>query len=138
DGTFRVLLAAEDHDLGEVLRRRRPRGGYGGRQLMAPARTRAHAAPKFLLVLACVVALGGGSTVKGWFTDKSKNIAEPSELVDFTPTAKPQRMWSVNVGKGEGRLGSRQAPAIADGRVYAADLEGGVGAWDLQSGKPAW
>ena len=105
---------------------------------MAPARTRAHAAPKFLLLLACVIALGGCSTVKGWFTDKSKNIAEPSELVDFTPTAKPQRLWSVSVGKGEGRLGSRQAPAVVDGRVYAADMNGGVGAWDLQSGKPVW
>src|SRR5690606_37644572 len=83
-------------------------------------------------------ALGGCSTVKGWFTDKSKKVAEPAELTDFTPTTKPQRLWSVSVGKGEGRLGSRQAPAIADGRVFAADLKGGVGAWDLQSGKPAW
>src|SRR5690606_34538312 len=114
------------------------RGGDGGRKLMAHASTGAHAAPKYFLLLACVVALGGCSTVRGWFSDKSKAVAEPAELVEFTPTVKPQRMWSVSVGKGEGRLGSRQAPAVVDGRVFAADLKGGVGAWDLQSGKPAW
>lgn len=95
-------------------------------------------ATKLTLLLACAVAMGGCSTMKGWFTDKAKNVAEPAELVDFAATTKVERIWSVEVGKGEERLGSRQAPAILDGRVYAAALEGGVGAWDLQGGKALW
>src|SRR3546814_8322929 len=35
-------------------------------------------------------------------------------------------------------LGVRQAPAIADGRVYAAAVEGGVQAFDLQTGATLW
>jgi len=98
-----------------------------------------HAAPKLVFILACMVALAGCSTVKGWFTPKKKSpVAEPTELVAFAATAKVQRLWSVEIGKGEGRLGARQAPSIADGRVHAAAIDGGVGAWDLQSGKPLW
>ncbi|MDQ2702211.1 MAG: outer membrane protein assembly factor BamB [Pseudomonadota bacterium] len=89
-------------------------------------------------MLTCALVLGGCSTVKGWFTDKTRDVAEPAELVDFPATAKVERLWSVQVGEGEGRLGSRQGPAIADGRVYAAALEGGVGAWDLQTGNALW
>src|SRR3546814_5831109 len=45
---------------------------------------------------------------------------------------------SSDLGKGEGLLGVRQAPAIADGRVYAAAVEGGVQAFDLQTGATLW
>ena len=105
---------------------------------MTHARNRTPAAARFALLLAAVVVLGGCTTVKGWFTSKAKKQAQPAELVEFTPTAKVQRAWSVEIGKGEGRIGARQAPAILDGRVYAAALEGGIGAWDLQSGKSVW
>src|SRR5690606_407943 len=59
-------------------------------------------------------------------------------LTTFTATATPQRLWSAKVGKGEGRVGARQAPAVEGGRVYAAALEGGVTALDLQTGQRAW
>ncbi len=87
------------------------------------------------------VALSGCSTVKGWFAGKdaeAKKALEPAELVKFEPTLKVNRIWSANVGKGEGRIGVRQAPAVADGRVYAAAVEGGVHALDLQTGKQVW
>jgi len=92
------------------------------------------------IVLACALALAGCSTVKGWFgAGKSdKKAAEPAELTDFTPTAKVTRLWSAGAGKGEGLLGARQAPAVADGHVYAAAVEGGVRAFDLQSGQAQW
>ena len=87
------------------------------------------------------VALSGCSTVKGWFAGKdaeAKKALEPAELVKFDATAKVDRIWSANVGKGEGRVGVRQVPVVADGRVYAAGLEGGVHALDLQTGKEIW
>ncbi|HJW47763.1 MAG TPA: outer membrane protein assembly factor BamB [Lysobacter sp.] len=91
-------------------------------------------------VLLCLLALGGCTTVKGWFgggkNDGKPN--EPAELTKFTPSVTVSKIWSAKAGKGEGRIGARQAPAVADGRVYAAALEGGVRAFDLQTGKPVW
>ncbi|TWG92553.1 Beta-barrel assembly machine subunit BamB [Luteimonas sp. J16] len=113
----------------------------------ASAATRARwrlVAGRSLVVLACVSALAGCSTVRGWFgggdSEKAaaKRASEPAELVDFTPSATVSRLWSANAGKGEDRLGVRQAPAIADGRVYAAAVEGGVRAFDLQTGALLW
>ena len=87
------------------------------------------------------VALTGCSTVKGWFAGKdaaAKKALEPAELTKFEPTAKVNKIWSASVGKGEGRIGLRQAPVVADGRVYAAAVQGGVHALDLQTGKEVW
>jgi outer membrane protein assembly factor BamB len=96
---------------------------------------------KRILALAVLaLALSGCSTVKGWFgKDKSDGKpTEPAELVDITATANVSKLWSAGVGKGEKRLGVRQGPAVADGKVYAAAVEGGVRALDLQSGKSVW
>ena len=90
------------------------------------------------VLLACVVALAGCSTIKGWFGGKSSAALKPAELTDFTATAKPSRLWSIDLGEGEGVLGSRQGPAIVDGRIYAAALEGGISAIDLQTGNRVW
>jgi outer membrane protein assembly factor BamB len=90
-----------------------------------------------VLLLAAAVALGGCSTVKGWFGEKGGKELKPAELTDFAPTAKAERVWAASVGNGEGHLGARQGPTVADGRVYAAGADG-VGAWDLQTGKQAW
>ncbi|MFI8717631.1 outer membrane protein assembly factor BamB [Stenotrophomonas sp. NPDC077464] len=87
------------------------------------------------------VALSGCSTVKGWFAGKdaeAKKAQEPAELVKFEPTIKVDRVWSTNLGKGEKRIGVRQGPVVADGRVYAAAITGGVHALDLQTGKTVW
>lgn len=91
------------------------------------------------VALACLVALGGCTTVKGWFgggDDAKPN--EPAELVEITPSASVARLWTASAGKGEGRLGARQSPAVLDGRVYAAAIGGGVNAFDLQTGKRVW
>ena len=87
------------------------------------------------------VALSGCSTVKGWFAGKdaeAKKAQEPAELVKFEPTLKVDKIWSTGVGKGEKRIGVRQAPVVADGRVFAAAITGGVQALDLQTGKTVW
>ncbi len=92
-------------------------------------------------VVLVAMTLTGCSTVKGWFAGKdaeAKKALEPAELVKFEQTAKVSKIWSANVGKGEGRIGLRQVPVVADGRVYAAAVEGGVHALDLQTGKSVW
>lgn len=97
---------------------------------------------KRMAAMAVLVSLlAGCSTVKGWFGGKNaeaKKAAEPAELVDFDPTVRPRKAWSANLGDGEGRIGARQGPAVADGRVYAAAAEGRVLALDLQTGKRVW
>ena len=56
-------------------------------------------ASKFLLVAACVLALGGCSTIKGWFgADEDDRPTEPAELVEFTPSATVSKVWSAPRG----------------------------------------
>lgn len=108
---------------------------------MNPVKTMLSPALRVALVLACVVALAGCSTVRGWFGgdgDDEPGTTEPMPLQDFTATATPNRIWSASVGKGERRIGARQGPAVADGKVYAAGLTHGVRALDLQSGSLVW
>lgn len=104
------------------------------RPTLARARASALLAVLFLTV--------GCSTVKGWFgsgkQDDAKKAGEPAELVDFDATITANRLWTMRVGKGEKRLGARQSPVVADGRVYAAAVEGGVYALGLHDGKPVW
>lgn len=94
---------------------------------------------KYVVVAGLIVlALGGCTTIKGWFGGKKDKAAEPAELTDFTPSATVSKLWSAQAGKGEQRLGLRQRPMVADGRVYAAAVEGGVRALDLHTGKSIW
>ena len=90
------------------------------------------------VVLLCATALVGCSTMKGWLSSDKKKTAAPAALVEFQPSANPIKLWTANVGKGEGKIGARQAPAIADGRVFAAAVTGGVQAYDLNTGAKVW
>ena len=93
------------------------------------------------VAMAAFALLAGCSTVKGWFGGKDKageTPTKPAELVEFAPSATVTRLWSAKAGGGEGYLGARQGPAVADGRVYAAAVEGGVRAFDLQTGATVW
>ncbi|MGN7917729.1 outer membrane protein assembly factor BamB [Lysobacter antibioticus] len=92
-------------------------------------------------IVLCAFALSGCTTIKGWFGGGKKDDGkpnEPTELTDITPSVKVDKIWSANAGKGEERIGIRQGPAVADGRVYAAAVKGGVHAYDLQTGKQVW
>lgn len=93
-------------------------------------------------VVALVAVLSSCSTIKGWFGDDQKAAekaaTEPLPLEDLDNAIKVDKLWSANVGKGEQLLGTRQGPAVFEGRVYAAAIEGGVRALDLQTGKELW
>ncbi len=111
---------------------------------MIQAQSQPGATPRFALLKRAaiaglmVLALGGCNTIKGWFGGNKDKQSEPAELTDFTASATVSKLWSVQAGKGEQRLGVRQRPAVADGRVYAAAVEGGVRAFDLHTGKSVW
>jgi outer membrane protein assembly factor BamB len=88
--------------------------------------------------LAVTATLAGCASVKNLLTSKKDRALQPTELTTFTPSVTVARLWSVKAGKGEGRIGARQGPTIADGRVYAAAVHGGVRAFDLQTGAVIW
>jgi len=89
-----------------------------------------------LAVLAGILLAGCSSTRSA--EAKARRALKPAALVKFQPSVGVQRVWSANIGKGEDRIGIRQGPAVADGRVYAAALSGGVRALDLQTGRTLW
>lgn len=104
--------------------------------------TGSHARPanwaRIGMVAFCAASLAGCSTVKGWFQTDDDETNAPTALTEITPVATVTQVWSADAGKGEGLLGARQGPVVADGRVYAAAIEGGVHAFDLQTGKSLW
>ena len=94
---------------------------------------------RILAIAALAAVLSGCNSIKNIFGDKDdEKPTEPAELVDFTPTATVTKLWTAKAGKGENRLGVSQGPQAADGRVYSAAVEGGVRAFDLQTGNVAW
>ena len=95
-------------------------------------------AARTILVLACLVMVTGCSTVRGWLSKSEEVDTGPAELVEFQATAAPTRVWTARAGKGDGATGVRQGPYISDGVVYAGSVEGGVRAFDLQTGRNLW
>lgn len=104
-------------------------------QMTNPAR---RVAARTVLVLASLAMVTGCSTVRGWFSSEDKVDTGPAELVDFQATATPSRVWTARAGKGDGATGVRQGPYVSDGVVYAGSVEGGVRAFDLQTGRNLW
>lgn len=104
--------------------------------------TRAMPRTSFRLIAAAALAvalLSGCSTVKNLLDGRGKDRSkDPTPLVQITPSANVTKLWGASLGKGEEHLGVAQRPAIADGRVYAAAVEGGVSAFDLRSGQSVW
>lgn len=89
--------------------------------------------------LVAVLALSGCSSVKNLFGGRNKDkTGEPAKLVDITPTVGVKQLWTAKIGKGEKYLGIGQHPVIADGKVFAAAVDGGVTALDLASGQTLW
>jgi outer membrane protein assembly factor BamB len=98
----------------------------------------ARALVRALAVLVLAGGVTGCATVRGWFADDDSSPTEPNALVEFSPSVTVAPLWSARVGDGEGGLGLRQGPVVDSGRVYAAAVEGGVRALDLQTGQGVW
>lgn len=96
----------------------------------------------FRLIAATALAvalLSGCTTIKNVLDGRGKDRSkDPTPLVQISPSVTVSKLWSASVGKGEAHLGVAQRPAIADGRVYAAAVEGGVSAFDLRTGQSLW
>jgi outer membrane protein assembly factor BamB len=89
-----------------------------------------------LVVVALSVALGGCNWLKN--LGRKDNVEPPTPLAEFAPTTQVQRVWSEGVGDGAGDSGVRLAPGHADGRLYAASVDGRLVALDAASGRTLW
>jgi outer membrane protein assembly factor BamB len=82
-----------------------------------PGRHAAHAIRLGVAVLAMSIGLAGCGSVKNLFSSKKDVALKPAALKEFSPSATVVRLWTASAGKGEGRIGARQGPVAANGRV---------------------
>jgi outer membrane protein assembly factor BamB len=88
------------------------------------------------LLLTSSVLLSSCTTISNWFYDEEEleiRRLKPIEA-QFTPT----QTWSVDFGIGIGKFYSKLTPAIAYGKVFAANRQGLVSAYDQDTGKKVW
>lgn len=89
-----------------------------------------------LVLVALGIALGGCNWIKN--LGKKDNVEPPTPLTEFTPTTQVQKLWSESVGSGAGDSGAQLAPAVVDGRLYAASVDGTIEAIDAATGRTIW
>jgi outer membrane protein assembly factor BamB len=81
----------------------------------------------FLLSLLAGCGFWGGS-----------DEVQPAPLVDFSAENSVSVKWSASVGSGPGRRFHQMSPSIDGDRIYAADSQGVVSAFDRHTGQRAW
>ncbi|RJS92322.1 outer membrane protein assembly factor BamB [Salinisphaera sp. Q1T1-3] len=68
-----------------------------------------------------------------------KSIAQPKPLTDLpAPTYRMQVVWHSNGGKGQGKYEDGFVPAVSGNRVYTANRDGEVAAFNLANGRRLW
>lgn len=87
-----------------------------------------------LALLALVALLPGCS----WFEGDEKEANAPAELVDFKPTLRIRDAWSAGTGDGNDILRLALAPASDGTRIFTADNDGRISAFDAARGKRLW
>lgn len=63
---------------------------------------------------------------------------KPSPLPDFKESVDIEKIWSHGVGDGMGKLYITLTPALADGKIFAADADGIVIAYKADDGEKLW
>ncbi|WP_207063755.1 outer membrane protein assembly factor BamB [Motiliproteus sp. SC1-56] len=85
-----------------------------------------------LLALAAALLLSGCGS---WGGDGE---IEPSPLVDFEPQAEFQTLWSVRIDQGLGEKYHQYQPALLGNRIYVANYEGTLTAFNQDNGERLW
>jgi len=69
---------------------------------------------------------------------RDKKEAEPAKLVDFDTEVQLRRVWSLNVGNGQGDQFNRLEPVMSGERIYVASNNGTVLALNRETGSTIW
>jgi outer membrane protein assembly factor BamB len=92
-----------------------------------------------LLCLLSVSLLLGSCSMFSFLGQKKDESLEPNRLSDFTAEVTLRRLWSTNVGNGQGdKKFNRLKPALGGNRVFAASNNGTVMAVEAESGRQVW
>lgn len=86
--------------------------------------------------IAFALTLSGCATVSGWFQDDEEQ--EIKRLPEITMAFETKVLWSESVGDGVENYFSRLSPAVANGKLFAADREGEIVALEPATGKQIW
>jgi len=70
--------------------------------------------------------------------DEKDAEMEVAKLVKFESSMKMERLWSSSAGSGKHRKYARFVPAIFGDKIFTADTQGAVFAFELDSGKRTW
>jgi outer membrane protein assembly factor BamB len=90
------------------------------------------------LLVFSVVLSGCGTMAdpREWFGSDDPAL-EPAELIDFTPTIQPKQAWSRDIGDASVVL-SRLKPAVDNGVLYVANVDGDLFAMEADTGAILW
>jgi outer membrane protein assembly factor BamB len=88
------------------------------------------------LLIASSVLLTSCTTVSNWFYEDEELETRRLKPIEarFTPT----QAWSVELGDGIDKFYSKLRPAVAYDKVFAANRQGLVNAYDKATGKKIW
>ncbi len=97
-----------------------------------------------ILALLFIISLSGCATLTGMtdavgdlFSD-SDNSEPPAELTEYQFEVKLELLWDESDGDGTDELAVNLVPAIADGRIIIADIEGLIQARNPANGELLW
>lgn len=85
------------------------------------------------LLGACAIAV-----VTGCSSSKTREDLLPAQLKDVPQEVSLHKLWSHGVGNGQGEKFNRLQPAVADGVVYVAAVDGTVAGYTLADGNKLW
>jgi len=88
------------------------------------------------LLLISVFVLTSCSTVTDWFADEDELVIRKLSPIEAQFTV--NTLWSADLGSGVGPYYSRLKPAVAYGKVYAANRHGTINAFEQETGKKVW
>ena len=89
-----------------------------------------------LLLLTSSVLLSSCTTVSNWFYEEEE--LEIRRLKPIEAQFSPTESWSVDLGDGIGKFYSKLRPAVAYDKVFAANRQGVVSAYEQSTGKKVW
>jgi outer membrane protein assembly factor BamB len=72
------------------------------------------------------------------FSGDDSNLIPPEPLTEITPSIAVETVWSRNIGASAGRRYLRLRPALLGAKVYAAERDGDVSAFDVKTGGELW
>ncbi len=92
--------------------------------------------PPLLLLSAVLSGCGTMADPREWFGSDDPAL-EPAELVDFTAIIQPKQIWSMDIGDASDDL-NRLKPAVDEGILYVASVDGDLFAVEADTGKQVW